>query len=192
MTRRDLNTPNPDKPVSEPQVYLSRGDVAEIFNVSPNTITRWADAGKLDFVRTLGGHRRYEKETVIDLANSQRHIQEPFQKEEAARVNRLILEIPKLYGDHHVVPIQQLLANRPGIEKVWISPAHRCVQIDFSPENVDADQIRAWLVDGGYPPAAAPVPVPEVAPVSTPARPPKDLAWDHTALRMTQTHGVGA
>ena len=113
MTRQHQSfTSNADKPASDPRVYLSRGDVAEIFNVSPNTITRWADAGKLHFVRTLGGHRRYEKATILDLVNSQLNEEQPIQKEEAPRVNRVILNIPRLYGDHHVAPIQQGLANR--------------------------------------------------------------------------------
>lgn len=188
MTRLDLISSNADKPVSEPQVYLSRGDVAEIFNVSPNTITRWADAGKLHFVRTLGGHRRYEKGIIVGLVKSQIRQQELEQKlnqkEEEARVNRIILDIPKLYGDHHVAPIQRLLANRQGIQNVWITPANRQVHVDFTPDRVDEAQIRAWLVDGGYPPADTPAP--------QPVRPIKDLAWDHTALRMTQTHGIGA
>ena len=187
MNRRNLTTSSVGKPASEPQVYLSRGDVAEIFNVSPNTITRWADAGKLHFVRTLGGHRRYEKSIIIGLVKSQIHQQELEQKlnqkEEESRVNRIILDIPKLYGDHHVAPIQQLLANRPGVEKVWITPAHRQVYVNFTPDKVGEAQIRAWLVEGGYPPADTPTPVP--------ARPIKDLGWDTTALRMTQTHGVG-
>ena len=186
MPHRDLNTSNADKPVSEPHVYLSRGDVAEIFNVSPNTITRWADAGKLHYVRTLGGHRRYEKETIIDLANSQINEQQPIQKEEAPRVNRVILNIPRLYGDHHVAPIQQVLANRPGIDNLLISPAHRQVRVDFAPDAVSEVQIRAWLSEAGYPPQ---VPLPPLPAVEHPMVA-KDLAWDHTAVRMTQTLGV--
>ena len=30
-----------------------------MFRVDPKTVTRWAKAGKLSSVRTLGGHRRY-------------------------------------------------------------------------------------------------------------------------------------
>lgn len=175
-----------DDPAHEPRVYLSRGDVAEIFNVSPNTITRWADAGKLHFVRTLGGHRRYEKETIIDLANSQINEHQPIQKEEAPRVNRVILNIPKLYGDHHVAPIQQALANRPGIEALLASPAHRQIRVDFMPEVVSEPQIRAWLSEAGYSPQDPLPPLPEVKhPLVA-----KDLAWDHTAVRMTQTLGA--
>jgi len=38
---------------------LTPGEVATIMRVDPKTVTRWAAAGRLDSVRTLGGHRRY-------------------------------------------------------------------------------------------------------------------------------------
>jgi excisionase family DNA binding protein len=38
---------------------LSTAEVARLFSVSPGTVTRWADAGKLHSFRTVGGHRRF-------------------------------------------------------------------------------------------------------------------------------------
>jgi excisionase family DNA binding protein len=38
-----------------------------MFRVDPKTVTRWAKAGKLTSVRTLGGHRRYKESDVRDL-----------------------------------------------------------------------------------------------------------------------------
>ena len=38
---------------------LSPGEVAALFHVDPKTVTRWAKAGRLRSIRTLGGHRRY-------------------------------------------------------------------------------------------------------------------------------------
>ncbi|MDO9379692.1 MAG: BldC family transcriptional regulator [Nocardioidaceae bacterium] len=38
---------------------LTPGEVAALFAVETRTVTRWARAGKLPSVRTLGGHRRY-------------------------------------------------------------------------------------------------------------------------------------
>lgn len=46
---------------------LTPGEVARMFGVDPKTVTRWADAGKLPVVRTLGGHRRYPEHAVHDL-----------------------------------------------------------------------------------------------------------------------------
>ncbi len=47
---------------------LSPSQVAVIFAVDPKTVTRWAKSGKLPYVRTLGGHRRYRESIVRELA----------------------------------------------------------------------------------------------------------------------------
>ena len=38
-----------------------------MFRVDPKTVTRWAKAGKLTSIRTLGGHRRYREAEVHAL-----------------------------------------------------------------------------------------------------------------------------
>lgn len=46
---------------------LTPGEVAEMFGVNPKTVTRWANAGKLTPIRTLGGHRRYRASEIHAL-----------------------------------------------------------------------------------------------------------------------------
>lgn len=46
---------------------LTPGEVAAKFRVDPKTVTRWANAGKLTALRTLGGHRRYRRAEVEAL-----------------------------------------------------------------------------------------------------------------------------
>jgi excisionase family DNA binding protein len=53
--------------LSESQVLMTPAEVAALFRVDPKTVTRWADAGKLTAVRTLGGHRRYRQDEVQNL-----------------------------------------------------------------------------------------------------------------------------
>jgi excisionase family DNA binding protein len=49
---------------------LTPAEVAAAFRVDPKTVTRWAKAGKLSSIRTLGGHRRYlEAEVLAKLAS---------------------------------------------------------------------------------------------------------------------------
>ena len=43
---------------------LTPAEVAALFRVDPKTVTRWAKAGKLSSIRTLGGHRRYRESEV--------------------------------------------------------------------------------------------------------------------------------
>lgn len=46
---------------------LTPAEVAALFRVDPKTVTRWAKAGKLSSIRTLGGHRRYWENEVRGL-----------------------------------------------------------------------------------------------------------------------------
>jgi excisionase family DNA binding protein len=48
--------------------HLRTADVAALLGVSPKTIARWAKDGKLPFLRTLGGHRRYPEAAIRELA----------------------------------------------------------------------------------------------------------------------------
>ncbi len=53
----------------ESEVLLTPSEVASLFRVDPKTVTRWAKAGKLTAIRTLGGHRRYRQTEVLSLLN---------------------------------------------------------------------------------------------------------------------------
>jgi excisionase family DNA binding protein len=54
-------------PRPEAESLLLPSEVAEMFRVDPKTVTRWAKAGKLTSIRTLGGHRRYRESEVREL-----------------------------------------------------------------------------------------------------------------------------
>ena len=56
---------------TEVEVLLTPSEVASLFRVDPKTVTRWAKAGKLTPIRTLGGHRRYRKSEVQSLLSKQ-------------------------------------------------------------------------------------------------------------------------
>ena len=57
---------------TESRSYLRTAEVADILYVSPKTVSRWAKEGKLPFLRTLGGHRRYPEAKIRELANQLR------------------------------------------------------------------------------------------------------------------------
>lgn len=73
-----LREVNGDKVTEEVDVVAAEGrhgterllkprEVAALFRVDPKTITRWAAAGKLRSIKTLGGHRRYRESVVQAL-----------------------------------------------------------------------------------------------------------------------------
>ena len=43
---------------------LTPSEVAAMFRVNPKTVTRWARAGKISAIRTLGGHRRFRASEI--------------------------------------------------------------------------------------------------------------------------------
>jgi excisionase family DNA binding protein len=55
----------------EQEVLLTPAEVAKIFRVDPKTVTRWAKAGKITAVRTLGGHRRYRQSEIQAIIKNQ-------------------------------------------------------------------------------------------------------------------------
>lgn len=52
---------------TDSEQLLTPAEVASLFRVDPKTVTRWAKAGKLTSIRTLGGHRRYREDEVRAL-----------------------------------------------------------------------------------------------------------------------------
>ena len=57
--------------VADIEQLLTPSEVAALFRVDPKTVTRWAKAGKLTSIRTLGGHRRYRATEVQALLEVQ-------------------------------------------------------------------------------------------------------------------------
>jgi len=51
-------------------IFLRSAEVAAILQVSPKTISRWAQQGLLPYQRTLGGHRCYPAAAIEQLAAS--------------------------------------------------------------------------------------------------------------------------
>ena len=56
---------------------LTPAEVATLFRVDPKTVTRWANAGRLSYKRTPGGHRRYLQSEVEKLLGVERRPEGP-------------------------------------------------------------------------------------------------------------------
>lgn len=50
--------------LTQPDALLTPAEVAALFRVNPKTVTRWARAGKISAIRTLGGHRRFRASEI--------------------------------------------------------------------------------------------------------------------------------
>jgi excisionase family DNA binding protein len=69
---------------TETEALLTPAEVAAMFRVDPKTVTRWAKAGKLSSIRTLGGHRRYRESEVRALLTGQIPMQRASSDDEGA------------------------------------------------------------------------------------------------------------
>ncbi len=50
--------------------YLTPGQAARILGVSPKTINRWANDGRIPCSVTLGGHRRFRSDVIAAMGSS--------------------------------------------------------------------------------------------------------------------------
>ena len=64
----ELRSPVRPKPKRD---YLTVSEVAELFHVSSKTVVRWANDGKLPYMATLGGHRRFPRGPIEALVADQ-------------------------------------------------------------------------------------------------------------------------
>ena len=53
--------------------WLTASQAARRLHVSPKTVSRWANQGRLEHRRTLGGHRRYDPELIEQLVAALTH-----------------------------------------------------------------------------------------------------------------------
>lgn len=62
-----------DDEIGPPEALLTPSEVAQLFRVNPKTVTRWARAGKLTAIRTLGGHRRFRASEIKRCLEEMQH-----------------------------------------------------------------------------------------------------------------------
>jgi len=60
------------------------------------------------------------------------------------------IDLPAMYGDHHVIQVRNLLLELPGVEDVYASSAYKVLEIQFREDQANEDQIRAKLDEYGY------------------------------------------
>ena len=61
-----------------------------------------------------------------------------------------VLELPAMYGDHHVIEVRRILLETPGVSDVYASSAFHVVEVTYDPEKVQPEQLKARLDEAGY------------------------------------------
>lgn len=62
----------------------------------------------------------------------------------------LTLDLPTMYGDHHVVEVRRLLLEIPGVSDVYASSGFQLVEVEYDESKLDAAVIKARLDEHGY------------------------------------------
>ena len=65
-------------------------------------------------------------------------------------MEELTLELPAMYGDHHVSEVRRILLEMPGVEDVNASSCFQVAEVRFDPTRTSADAITARLGEAGY------------------------------------------
>jgi hypothetical protein len=65
-------------------------------------------------------------------------------------MEKLTLELPALYGDHHVIEVRRILLEMSGVEDVYASSSFHIVEISYDPGKISSEEITAKLGEAGY------------------------------------------
>lgn len=65
-------------------------------------------------------------------------------------MEKYTLDLPTMYGDHHVLEVRRILLEIPGIEDVYASSAFRAVEVIYDPAKVTPEAFITKLDQHGY------------------------------------------
>ncbi len=71
-------------------------------------------------------------------------------------MKRIVIDVPGMYGDHHVTRVRELLLGADGVTEVTASAARRTVAVEFEEASTSAQAIEDLLASSGYPSEAPP------------------------------------
>jgi copper chaperone CopZ len=65
-------------------------------------------------------------------------------------MEKLILEVPSMYADHHVLAVRAVLTNLEGIEELFASSSQKQIMISYDPAKIKPADIEKDLHAAGY------------------------------------------
>ena len=98
-------------------------------------------------------------------------------------MSKVVLDVPILWADHHVLKVRDALVTLEGVDDVYASAAWKQVLVNYDADKTDPATIEEALADAGYPVGEGEVPV-----LTLPTENRKDPQWIEARLRMTVTN----
>jgi copper chaperone CopZ len=65
-------------------------------------------------------------------------------------MDKLVLDLPFLFADHHVTEVRRILLAISGVVNVYASSAYHLVEVTFDNKQVEPEAIKAALDKAGY------------------------------------------
>jgi len=62
----------------------------------------------------------------------------------------LSLELPSMFGDHHVLEVRRILLGFEGVEEVYASSGFGVVEVNYNSKKVTKKDLTAALEEAGY------------------------------------------
>lgn len=98
-------------------------------------------------------------------------------------MEKLILNVPLMFADHHVLKVRDVLSGLEGVGDIYASSAWKQVMIAYDPGKLEPAAIEKSLAEAGYPPGEGETPVlVERSAIK------RDPQWERLAARSTQTY----
>lgn len=98
-------------------------------------------------------------------------------------MEKLILDLPAMYADHHVLRVRETLLALEGVEDVFASSAWKQIMVSFEPDKITQEEITKALNDAGYAGEGEQTPILVQADMIK-----RDPQWEVAGSRVTRTN----
>jgi copper chaperone CopZ len=98
-------------------------------------------------------------------------------------MEKLILDLPAMYADHHVLRVRQTLMALEGVEDVFASSAWKQITISFEPDKITPEEMKKALGEAGYDGELGQTPILVQADAIK-----RDPQWELVGSRVTSTN----
>ncbi len=101
----------------------------------------------------------------------------------------LTLELPAMFGDHHVIEVRRILLGLDGIDEVYASSGFRAAEITYDPKKINKSDIEAKLDAVGY---LGELPIPQETGIAVnESNGTQDVFYRHTTTHEQTNNVVG-
>ncbi len=98
-------------------------------------------------------------------------------------MEKIVINVPSMYADHHVLSVRNALDGLEGIEDLYASSAWKQLLITFDPKKIKQAKIEEAIIEAGYPVDGA-----EPAALVTANDIKRDPQWQKLGSRSTETN----